>query len=166
MKIHDKEAEYEEAKYLCETKEVKAPIAGRVTQLALNTPGTYISAGQTLGYLIPEDKAMIFNAYVSDSEIEHIRLGDKVDVRLAALDGSDHELVEGRIERIGDMTVNIEGIGSAYEIEIQLEKFPESGYRVGLEGTCDIIVGKRSVLDYFLEPFKKGLQKSLKESGG
>ena len=35
--------------------------------------------------------------------------------------------------------------------------------KVGMEGSCDIIIGKRTVLDYFLEPFKEGFGSSLKE---
>ena len=49
-------------------------------------------------------------------------------------------------------------------MKIRLEKVPENGYRAAMEGICDIIVGTRSVLDYFLEPFQKGLQESLKVS--
>ena len=164
VKLHEKEAELEEATYLSGTKVMKAPMAGTVTQLQVTTAGTYIPAGQVLAYLIPENATMIFRAYVNGAEVEHISEGDRVSVRLAALDDSDYEIVDGTIDRIGNVTVNVEGIGSAYEVEIRLENMPELAYRVGMEGTCDIMVGKRSVLDYFLEPFEKGLKQSLRES--
>ena len=132
--------------------------------MQVNTVGTLVSAGQTLAYLIPEDSAMIFRAYVSSSEIEHIAEGNQVSVRLAAFDDSDYEFMDGTIEHIGDVSVNVEGLGSVYQVEISLQDIDdlqELSCRIGMEGTCDIIVGERSVLDYF--PFEKGMKESLKE---
>lgn len=43
-----------------------------------------------------------------------------------------------------------------------LDKLPD-GIKIGMEGNCDIIIGKRTVLDYFLEPFIEGFEGSLKE---
>lgn len=56
----------------------------------------------------------------------------------------------------------LDNVGAAYKAEIELDKLPDE-IRIGMEGNCDIIVGKRSVLDYFIEPFIEGLEGSLKE---
>ena len=167
IKVHEKEAELEEAEYRSAAKIVRAPADGTVTQMQVKTPETLVSAGQTLAYLIPENCTMIFRAYVASAEIEHIKEGDQVSVRLAAFDDSDFEIVKGTICRISDVSVSVEGQGNVYQVEIRLdetEDMTEISCRIGLEGTCDIIVGERSVLDYFLEPFKKGFRESLKES--
>lgn len=44
-----------------------------------------------------------------------------------------------------------------------MNKVPEEILHMGADGTCDIIAGSRTVLDYFLEPFIKGLEDSLHE---
>ena len=59
-------------------------------------------------------------------------------------------------------SLNIEGIGAAYLTEIQIDDMPKD-IKVGMEGECNIIIGTRTVLDYFLEPFKEGFRESLKE---
>lgn len=164
VKIHNKETEIKAADYNMGTKTVKAPVDGVISEMQISSPGTYISNNQAIAYLIPEGAEMIFNAYVAESEIEKIDLGYKVNVKLAAYDDSEYEIIEGEISKIGEITLNIDGLGSVYPVEIKMSKIPEGGYMVGTEGRCDIIVGKRSVLDYFLEPFEKGLSESLKES--
>ncbi|MBQ7943878.1 MAG: HlyD family efflux transporter periplasmic adaptor subunit [Lachnospiraceae bacterium] len=163
VKIHDKEAEIEEVNYKMETKIVKAPIAGTISEMQISSLGTLVSSNQAIAYLIPEDSEMIFNAYVSSSKIENVNIGDKVKVKLTAYDDSDYEIIEGEISKISEITMSMEGLGAVYPIEVTMSSVPEMGYRVGIEGTCDIIVDERSVLDYFLEPFTESLSESMKE---
>lgn len=66
------------------------------------------------------------------------------------------------MENIGQVPVNLENKGVVYKVDILLDDKPDS-LMLGMEGTVDIITGKRSVLDYFLEPFIDGLKNSMKE---
>lgn len=50
----------------------------------------------------------------------------------------------------------------SYLVDIKLNKIPDN-IKTGMEGEIDIIVGTRTVMDYFLEPFRKGWNDSLKE---
>lgn len=163
VKIHNKEAEIEEVNYKMETKIVKAPTTGIISEMQVHSLGTLISSSQTIAYLIPEDSEMIFNAYVSSSKIENVNIGDRVKVKLTAYDDSENEIIEGVISKISEITLSIDGLGAVYPIEVTMSSVPEMGYRVGIEGTCDIIVNERSVLEYFLEPFIESLSESMKE---
>lgn len=50
------------------------------------------------------------------------------------------------------------------EVEIDSEGFNEEiKLMAGMSGAVEIDVGKRSVLDYFLEPILQGMKNSLKE---
>ena len=49
-----------------------------------------------------------------------------------------------------------------YDISIKLDSIPDN-LKIGMEGNMDIIIGTRTVMEYFLEPFRKGLADSLKE---
>ena len=100
--------------------------------------------------------------YVSDEDVSQIKVGDMVSVRITAFEDTGYEYMKGTVLTIGDIALNIEGIGAAYPVEIQMENLPQD-IKVGMEGQCDIIIGTRTVLDYFLEPFKEGFRNSLKE---
>lgn len=57
-------------------------------------------------------------------------------------------------------------MGNVYAVKVEIDEnlLPEDIKLIsGLSGTMEINVGKRSVLDYFLEPIVGGLENSLKE---
>ena len=63
---------------------------------------------------------------------------------------------------VSNVPLNIEEKGVTYMVRINAEAIPQN-IKSGMEGTMDITVGNRTVMDYFLEPFKNGLSDSLKE---
>lgn len=125
--------------------------------------GQLITSGTQVTYIIPMNAETIFKAYVNSSEIEGLKPGDTVSVRIAALKDTSYDRLEGTIQRIGDAAVNIDGMGSVYRVDIALLEIPDGYLKTGQEGSCDILIGKRKVLNYFLEPFLKGMKESLHE---
>ena len=71
--------------------------------------------------------------------------------------------IEGVVQSIGDAAVSIDGVGNVYRVDISLNDVPMDLIKIGQEGTCDIIIGKRTILNYFLEPFIYGLKDSMHE---
>ena len=55
-------------------------------------------------------------------------------------------------------------MGSVYLVKIEITDVPD-GIEIisGLTASVEIKTGKRTVMDYFLEPIKKGFGESLKE---
>lgn len=162
MKIYSAEISLRNAEEKLERYTVKAPADGQVTQMSMTSQGMLVEAGESIGYLIPLEKENLFTAYVPDEDTALIHTGDTVSVRIAAYRGTEYEYMEGTIADIGDIALNIDGIGAVYAVGIRMDSLPED-LRAGMEGTCDIIIGTRTVLDYFMEPFVDGLQDSLKE---
>lgn len=162
VKIYSAEISLRNAEEKLERYTLKAPADGQVTQMSMTSQGMLVEAGERIGYLIPQEKENLFTAYVPDEDIGQIHTGDTVSVRIAAYRDTEYEYMKGIIATVGDIALNIDGIGAVYEVGIRVENLPED-LRTGMEGTCDIIVGTRTVLDYFMEPFVDGLQNSLKE---
>lgn len=162
VKIYSAEISLRNAEEKLERYTVKAPVDGQITQMSMISQGMLVGAGESIGYLIPQDKENLFTAYVPDEDIGQIHTGDTVSVRIAAYRDTEYEYMEGTVATIGDIALNIDGIGAVYAVGIRMDKLPED-LRAGMEGTCDIIIGTRTVLDYFMEPFLDGLHDSLKE---
>ncbi len=162
VKIYSAEISLQNAEEKLGRYTIKAPADGQITQMSMITEGMLLEAGENIGYLIPADKENLFTAYVPDEDAGQIHAGDTVTVRIAAYRDTEYEYMEGKIASVGDIALNIDGLGAVYAVGIRMENLPED-IRVGMEGTCDIIVGTRTVLDYFMEPFIDGLQNSLKE---
>ena len=162
VKIYSAKISLQNAEEKLERYTIKAPADGQITQMSMVTEGMLVEAGENIGYLIPQDKENLFTAYVPDEDVGQIHTGDAVTVRIAAYHDTEYEYLEGTIVSVGDLALNIDGIGSVYTVGIRIEELPED-LRVGMEGTCDIIIGTRTVLDYFMEPFIDGLLDSMKE---
>ena len=163
VQISSEETKLKDSNLTIDRLMLKAPVSGTVTQMSVINENTVLNAGDTIGYIIPYDKEIMFTAYVADENIQEIKVGDAVNVKIDAFGNDDNKYLSGKVKSIGDVTVNFDGIGAAYEVEILLDKLPDE-IKIGMEGNCDIIIGKRSVLDYFLEPFIEGLEGSLKEN--
>lgn len=163
VKIKETEKNIDDTERIIEQKSIKAQVGGIVTNLSVNTTGQLINAGTQVAYLIPENDENVFKAYVKSSDIEGLKQGDTVSVRIAALKDTPYDRIAGRIQRIGDAAVSVEGMGNAYRVDIGLSDIPEEYLKTGQEGICDILIGKRSVLNYFLEPFIMGMKESLHE---
>lgn len=162
-RLRQKEAELNEQQNIIAGKNVIATASGHISNLQINSEGYYISGGQNIAYIIPEEANIMFHAYIPTSDIEYVHVGDAVKIKLAALDNSEYEIVQGEVKTIGALAVAVDGLGNVYPVEIVLQDVPADMLHIGLEGRCDIIAGQRTVLDYFLEPFVEGMQDSLKE---
>ena len=91
-----------------------------------------------------------------------IKTGDKVDIKIQAYYEDTHQVISGVISDIGDVPLKTEDRGTVYKVEIMLNE-DASNLKLGMEGTVDIITGKRNVMDYFLEPLIDGVKGSMRE---
>ena len=140
---------------------VKAPVSGIVTQLTVANKNAPVTAGETIGYIVPQDCDMIFTTYVADENMRKIKPDEEVNIKIDAF-AADDRFLPGKVKSVASVAAVAEGVGSAYKVDVLPERLPDD-VKIGMEGNCDILVGKRSVLDYFLEPFIKGFGESLKE---
>lgn len=140
---------------------VKAPVSGTVTQLTVVNRNAPVTAGETIGYIVPQDCDMIFTTYVADENMRKIKPDEEVNIKIDAF-ASDDRFLPGKVKSVASVAAVADGVGSAYKVDVLPERLPDD-VKIGMEGDCDILVGKRSVLDYFLEPFIKGFGESLKE---
>jgi len=141
---------------------ITASASGYITFSEKMYVGKTVRGGDTVCYINETENEYVFTAYVADEDITSINVGDRVSIKIPAYDDTEDEYIEGTVTGIGDISLNISERGTAYVVKITPEKIPKD-LKPGMEGSVDIIVGTRSVLDYFFEPIKTGFQSGLKE---
>ena len=72
-------------------------------------------------------------------------------------------MFQGTIIEIGDISIKDENYGNVYVVKVLLDDKPETKLSIGMSGMAELVIGKRSVLEYFLEPIQKALNDSFKE---
>ena len=162
VKLESTKTELEKEKIGFEYKKITAALSGVITLREKLYRGKILKSTEAIGYIGNDVDSYKFVAYIQDDDITEITTDDVVRLKLSAYDDTEYEEVEGIINKVEKMPTNIEGIGACYAVDINLSEMPED-IRPGMEGRVDLVVGSRTVLEYFLEPFKKGLEESLKE---
>lgn len=164
--IEGYENELKALKLQLENYQIKSPINGCISGMAVNSTGQMVTQADVLLQIVPADKPLVFEGYIQDKDIANIKIGDVAKIKISAYSYSDYGDIDGRVTYISKSSYQIEGMGNVYKIEVEIdsEGFNEEiKLMSGMSGTVEIDVGKRSVLDYFLEPILQGMKNSLKE---
>lgn len=164
--IEGYENELKALKLQLENYQIKSPINGCISGMAVNSTGQMVTQADVLLQIVPTDKPLVFEGYIHDKDIANIKIGDVAKIKISAYSYSDYGDIDGRVTYISKSSYQIEGMGNVYKIEVEIdsEGFNEEiKLMSGMSGTVEIDVGKRSVLDYFLEPILQGMKNSLKE---
>lgn len=153
---------------LLQKREITAPESGTVTDIKYFTPGSNIVAGQPVMDIVPASTDLLVEANVVPNEVEHLAIGQRVNIRLTAYKAHRVPVVTGKLVYIGaDRQVDASNQPFfLIRAEVNPEDLRDKPGVILLPGMpADVLVvnGARSVLDFFLSPISDSLQHALKE---
>jgi protease secretion system membrane fusion protein len=149
--------------------EIKAPVAGQVMGLAIQTPGSVLAPGQKLLDVVPENEALLLEVRVAAHLIDHVRPDLTVDIRFSAFANSPQLVVDGKVISItNDLIVEPQTNMSYYlaRVTVTPEGLKTLGKRQMQPGMPVEVVfktGERSLMTYLLHPLTKRVAAALKE---
>jgi HlyD family secretion protein len=147
---------------------VKATADGTVLQLKLRNPGQVVQAGQAIAEIAPPNYSLLVKAQVGASEINKVRKGSEVQMRVNGCPYTEYGTLQGVVKSVSVDIVSAApspGIGDSpatskaptYEVTIQPKAlFLERGNNIcrlkyGMDGRVDIITRKETVLEFILK---------------
>jgi len=149
---------------------IRAPVAGQVVGLAVQTEGAVIQPGQRLMDIVPKNEVLLLEAKVAPHLIDSVHPGLLADVRFNSFAHSPQLVVQGKVESIsGDLISEPQNPNIAYylaRISVTAEGLKELGGRqlqAGMPAEVVIKTGERTVLTYLLHPLLKRIAVSMKE---
>ena len=108
--------------------DVKAPASGRVMNLAVKNVGAVIHGGQLLMQIVPDNEAMVLQAKVKSKDIEQVKLGASVQVRLMAFNPRLTPPVDGYVQSVSaDTTPSKKGPPTLPRHHFARPQIPEAG---------------------------------------
>ena len=149
--------------------ELRAPVRGAVKQIHLNTVGGVVRPGEPIMDIVPLDDTLLVEARVAPKDVAFLRPGQDVMVKVSAYDFSVYGGLEGRLETISADTIEDNRGGYYYLVKVRTRQTSiqrnneELPIIPGMLVSADILIGKKTVLDYLLKPIFKAKQKALRE---
>lgn len=147
-----------------------------VIQIAERTLGSAVQAGEPLMKLMPEDAKLEVEIEVQGKDIGQISKDLPVRIKLASFEYQKYGFLDGKIRSISEGTVQKPGGEgqpnvSVYKARVTYDvensesfiKPPHFKELPGMSVITDVNVGERRVIEYFLYPFFKHLDSSIRE---
>ena len=165
--------------------ELKAPQDGVVKDLATHTVGAVISPGTILMMLVPNDKILRAEVWVSNQDVGFIHIGEHVKLKLVSYQFQKYGMIDGQVtnlsadasdaprESAGQSGTpgNKHGNGQPFTyralIDLKAQELITDGVRhsltPGMQVTAEIHLGTRTILEYLLSPVSGAFQEAARE---
>ena len=148
---------------------IRSPSEGVVKTLHVVTVGGVIPPGGLVADIVPLSEDMVIEARLPVQEVGFVAPGQEVTIRLASVASARFDALTGTVASISPDAIEDPKIGAYYRVRITTPRtaFEDSGevYKLipGVQVSCHIITGERSVLTYLLGPLMAGAQNALQE---
>lgn len=157
-------ANLEKYKLSKEYQQITAPVNGYVNSVNVNTLGAAVTNAQELVTIVPEGAPLEMVCYVKNMDIADIEVGMEAEIKLEAYPYNKYGTVKAKVKYISPSAFVSEQMGSVYLVKLEItDKNEKIDIISGLSGSVEIKTDKRTIMDYFLEPIKKGFGESLRE---
>jgi len=152
---------------------VRAPLAGVIKQVKVNTIGGVVQPGMDLVEIVPMEDSLLIEARVKPADIAFLRPGLPAMVKLTAYDFSIYGGLEGQVEHVSADAIADDRPGarqeSYYLIRIRTTRTGRGAggeplkVLPGMQATVDVRTGHKTVLQYVLKPILRARQTALRE---
>jgi HlyD family type I secretion membrane fusion protein len=149
--------------------DIVAPMAGTVVNLRVHTRGGVIASREPLLDIVPSDDQLVINARVLPRDIDVVREGLEVQVRLLAFNQRDTVPLSGRVSMVSADRFLDERTGLAYylmRVELTEDAFTnQEALEIypGMQAEVMIVTGNRTALDYLMEPLTRSVRRAFRE---
>jgi adhesin transport system membrane fusion protein len=151
---------------------ITSPVIGTIKTIHINTLGGVLTPGQTLIEIVPTQDKLLIEAKIKPQDIAFLRPGLPAIVKVTAYDFAKYGGLSGTVEHISADTTQDEKGNSFYIIRVRTHSSSiikkdkdktELPIIPGMMTTVDVITGKRTVLEYILNPILRAKQSALRE---
>lgn len=157
---------------LLEQTDMHAPSPGLVKSIRVTTLGGVVRAGDIVMELLPTQSGLILETKVYPGDIAFIAVGQAANVKLDAFDSSIYGGFKGEVVYVSPDTLTEEtqrGPQPYYRVHVKIgekdfdnEKAKRMDVRPGMTAQVDLVVAKRSILSYLVNPVSKVMSQALR----
>ena len=149
---------------------ITSPVVGTVKTLHITTLGGVVKPGEVLLEIVPSEDKLLVEAKIIPKDIAFIYVGLPAMVKITAYDFTRYGGLEGVVEHISADTTQDEEGNSFYIIRVRTTESSmhsrdkeEMPIIPGMMTSVDVMISKRTVLEYILNPLLRAKELALRE---
>ena len=148
---------------------IRAPVSGTIQVLYFKNKGAVVAPGGMIATLVPEGEALMVDARLPIGDVGFVQKNSAARLTLSS-GASGFSTIRAKVVHVSPDSMLDEKTGQPYyQVKLQPEEFSFRrgtevyALRPGVQITCAILTGERSVLALLLEPFLGSGVKPLTE---
>ncbi|XPF96440.1 HlyD family type I secretion periplasmic adaptor subunit [Colwellia sp. RE-S-Sl-9] len=149
---------------------IVSPVVGTIKTIHINTLGGVVKSGETIAEIVPTEDMLMVEAKIKPRDIAFIYPGLPAVVKITAYDFARYGGLTGEVVHISADTTQDEEGNSFYLIRVKTDASSIKNSNnedmpiiPGMMTDVDVITGKRTVLEYILNPILRAKQSALRE---
>jgi len=149
---------------------ITSPVVGTIKTIHINTLGGVVKSGETIVEIVPTEDKLMVEAKIKPRDIGFIYPGLPAVVKITAYDFTRYGGLTGKVEHISADTTQDEEGNSFYLIRVRTDDSSiknknneEMPIIPGMMAEVDVITGKRTILEYILNPLLRANEAALRE---
>lgn len=149
--------------------EIRAPIGGKVVNLAIFTKGGVVEPGKPLMDIVPDSATIVAEADVRPEDVEHLHAGQPAQVVAVGFDQREAPPIQGEVRLISADRVTDPHTGHSYfKAEVALVSDQQRGallrrLRPGMPVQVVVPVAPRTPLQYLVGPLRSSFRTAWRE---
>ncbi len=149
---------------------IRAPISGKIQELNLRNKLQVVHPGDRIAQILPTDTRLNIKAFIAIADIDNVKVGQLVQMRVSACPYTDFGVVSGKVIEVSADAKSIDknagnngsqqpqsAANSIYEVTIEPDTLKlmrddrTCEIRSGMDGRADIISKEETVLQFMLQ---------------
>lgn len=167
--IDEAEAQQRSTLDLVERQIVRAPVDGVVMTLRISAPGMAIGPREPILDVVPLRERLVVEARIEPNDIDHVRVGDKAEIRLSAYEYRKMPLLIGKVATVSADRITDQQTGASwYSVLIdvaadQLADSLDAPMQTGMATEVFVTTPPRSLFEYMIRPLTNYATRGMRE---
>lgn len=152
-------------------QQIVSPVNGVVDQLFIHTVGGVVTPAEKLLIVVPSDSKLQIEARIDNRDIGFIHPNMSATLKVDTFDFQKYGTLPGRVEQVSSDSRAVDEQNkeqTVYKVIVNPEKTfllvegKPASIRSGMTITTEIKIGKRHIIEFFINPLIKSLDESVK----
>ena len=160
------------ARNVLERTQIRSPVSGTVVRIYYHTTGGVVESGKPIMEILPSGVPLIIETTIARNQIDDVKQGEAVSVRLVALNQRTTPVLEGTLDYLSaDSIIDSTAPGSkeVYLARVsldaeELERVPNFMPTPGMPAEIMVQTAQRTFFEYLSKPITDSMSRAFREN--